>query len=233
MYNEKIYYRYLIILGICVFGIIFYLRGGQFEISILGTVFSAAGITLLLDMVIFKTLIWKLCPDFFYKLSITNIPFLGGEWEGTLESDYIFPDTGESIPPISSSLYIKHKFDRIHIIMETDKSHSSSYISGITEDEGKQKFLCYLYGNDADKDRHINPKHDGATRLRIKHDGEILLEGHYWTGRKTTGSMKFRRIIKTTRVNGWFVLRLKASVTGQPFKGHRKVRQPHYLSGKP
>src|SRR5699024_6229047 len=193
MYNEKLYYRYLILLGIFVFAIIFYLRGGQFEISILGTALSAAGITLLLDMFILKTIVWKLCPDFFYKLNVTNIPFIGGAWEGTLESDYIFPDTGESVPPIPARLEIQHNFDSIHIRMETDKSHSSSYVSGITEDEGNQKYLCYLYGNDADKDRDINPKHDGATRLRIKHDGNLRHEGHYWTGRKTTGSMKFKR----------------------------------------
>jgi len=30
----------------------------------------------------------------------------------------------------------------------------------------------------------------------------------------------FELKIKTTRVNGWFVLRLKASTTGQPLKGH-------------
>lgn len=144
-------------------------------------------------MLILKTIVWKISPDFFYKLRITNTPFLGGEWEGALESDYIFPESGESVPPISANLKIQHKFDSIHIRMETDKSHSSSYISGITEDEGKQKYLCYLYVNDADKDRDINPKHDGATRLRIKYDGNISLEGHYWTGRNTTGSMKFKR----------------------------------------
>lgn len=43
----------------------------------------------------------------------------------------------------------------------------------------------------------------------------------------------FLAINQTTRVNGWFALRLKAFVTGQPLKGHRGVRQPHYFLGFP
>lgn len=193
MYNQKLYYRYLIILGIFIFVVIFYLKGGQLKFSILGIAASAAGITLLVDMFVLKTVIWKLCPNLFYKLNVTSTPFLGGVWEGTLESDYSLPDSGNSLPPIPARIEIRHNFDSIHIRMETDKSYSSSYVAGIIEDEGKQKYLCYIYGNNADKDRDINPKHDGSTRLRIKHDGDIKLEGHYWTGRKTTGSMNFKR----------------------------------------
>lgn len=50
---------------------------------------------------------------------------------------------------------IIHDFESLHIKMETDQSYSSSFVSGIVIDEGKQKFLCYLYSNDSDKDREI------------------------------------------------------------------------------
>ncbi len=136
--------------------------------------------------------VWKKFPNLFYKW-LTNVPYLGGCWKGTLYSNYKDPHTNEEVPPIQSKLEITHDFDSLHIKMETDKSYSSSYISGVVIDEGKQKYLCYLYGNDADKDREINPKHDGAVKLRIKHDGELKLEGHYWTGRSTTGRMTFIR----------------------------------------
>src|SRR5699024_10512452 len=111
MYNQKLYYQYLIILGICVFVIIFYFSGGEFEFSTFGTAFSAVGITLLLDMLVLKTVVWNRFPEIFYIMRITKTPFLGGEWEGILESDHIFPKSGESIPPISANLKIQHKFD--------------------------------------------------------------------------------------------------------------------------
>ena len=91
MYDQKLYYRYLISLGIVIFVFIFYLKGGKFDPSILLTASSAAGITIILDKFIFKTILWKLCPDLFYSCKITNIPFLGGCWEGTLESNYMAP----------------------------------------------------------------------------------------------------------------------------------------------
>lgn len=43
---------------------------------------------------------------------------------------------------------------------------------------------------------YFYPKHDGAVKLRIKHDGEVKLEGHYWTGRLTSGKMEFIRVSK-------------------------------------
>ncbi|NLP50249.1 hypothetical protein [Bacillus sp. RO1] len=195
MYNKQLYNRILLFIAIGVFLIVWLIRGGQFNPSIVGNIFTAIGITLFIDQIIFKLIIWKLRPDMFYKW-LTNCPYLGGQWEGTLLSNYVFPDTGEKGEPIEAKIEIVHDFDGISIRMETNKSYSNSYISGIIENEGKQKFLCYLYTNDADKDRDINPKHDGAVKLRIKHDGDLLLEGHYFTGRETTGKMEFRRTSK-------------------------------------
>ena len=126
------------------------------------------------------------------------MPFLGGEWEGTFEPDYVFPETNQKAPPFIAVIKITHNFDSIRIRMTSEKSYSTSYTAGITIDAGEQKYLNYLYGNDADKNREFNPKHDGAARLRIVFKEEIELEGHYWTGRKTLGSMT---LIRKSRKN--------------------------------
>lgn len=198
IYNEKIYYRVLIIIGILIFLVMFYLRGGTLDSSVLGAIFSAAGITLLVDLLIFKIVIWKAVPDWFYKLKIVNAPFLGGEWEGTFESDYISPKTNQKVKPFTATVHITHNFDSIRVRMTSKKSYSTSYTAEITKDAAEQKYLNYLYSNDADKNRDFNPKHDGAARLRILIKEEIELEGHYWTGRKTLGSMT---LIRKSRKN--------------------------------
>lgn len=192
MYNQKLYSRFWLIVGGLISFIIWFSRGHYIDESILTSIISAAGLTLLIDTVLFKLIIWKRFPDLFYRW-LTNIPYLGGCWEGTIYSNYIMPETGEKAEPIRAILEITHEFDSLHIKMETGKSYSSSYLSDIVIDGGKQKYLYYFYGNETDKDRDINPKHDGAVKLRIKHDGEIKLEGHYWTGRSTTGRMEFVR----------------------------------------
>ncbi|PGK52185.1 hypothetical protein CN918_30805 [Priestia megaterium] len=193
MYNEQLYMKVLMIISVILAFVIWLLKGGSFDASIIGVVFTASGITLFIDKIVFKMFIWKKYPNLFYRW-LSSIPYLGGCWEGEIQSNYIFPETGEIGDPITAKMEITHEFDKLHIKMETNKSYSSSYVSGIIIDEGKQKYLCYLYGNDADKDRDINPKHDGAVKLRIKHDGELKLEGHYWTGRSTTGRMEFKRV---------------------------------------
>lgn len=193
MYNKKLYSRTLLIIAVFVFFIIWSFKGRVFDISIISTALSSAGVTLLIDKIIFKQLIWKLAPNLFYKW-LTTIPFLGGKWEGHLYSNYIYPETGLPGNPIPAKMEIFHEFDSIHIRLETNQSYSSSYVSDVSIDEGRQMYLCYLYTNDADINRDTNPKHDGAVKLRIKHDGEIKLEGHYWTGRSTTGKMEFKRL---------------------------------------
>lgn len=195
MYNKQLYSRFWLILGIVIFVIVWFLRGGRFDGSVLASAFSAAGVTLLIDKVVFKMFVWKRYPDLFYRW-LTTTPYLGGCWEGKIYSNYISPETDDKVEPIEAKLEIIHDFESLHIKMETDQSYSSSFVSGIVIDEGKQKFLCYLYSNDADKDREINPKHDGAVKLRIKHDGDVKLEGHYWTGRLTSGKMEFIRVSK-------------------------------------
>ncbi len=195
MYDKKLYSQTLLLVAVAIFIIIWVLKGRVFDISIVPTALSAAGATLFIDKIVFKQIIWKFAPNHFYKW-LTTVPFLGGKWEGYLYSSYIYPDTGMPGEPIPAKMEIVHEFDSLHIRMETKTSYSSSYVSDVSIDEGKQKYLCYLYGNDADNDREINPKHDGAVKLRIKHDGEIKLEGHYWTGRSTTGKMEFKRTSK-------------------------------------
>ncbi|MFD5853664.1 hypothetical protein ACFWGC_26375 [Cytobacillus pseudoceanisediminis] len=193
MYNKQLYNQILLSIAIVVFLIVWFLKGGNFDPTIIANIFTAAGITLFIDKIVFKQFIWKLRPDLFYKW-LTPCPYLGGKWEGILHSNFVFPDTGEKGDTIPAKIEIIHDFDQISVRMETGKSYSDSYLSGIIANDGKQKFLCYLYANDADQDRDTNPKHDGAVKLRIKHDGELILEGQYFTGRETTGKMEFRRI---------------------------------------
>lgn len=197
IYNSNLYYRLLIIIGILVFLLLFYLKGGAINLSLFATIFSAAGITLLIDLILLKLLMWRYVPNWFYICKITKIPFLGGEWEGVYESDFIHPDTNDKVLPDKVKIKIIHNFDNISVILLTDKSHSTSYIAGVTIDHSGQKYLNYMYSSVADKNREINPRHDGATRLRISIENDIKLEGHYWTDRKTLGALRFVR--KNTR----------------------------------
>ncbi|MFX3674774.1 MAG: hypothetical protein ACE3JQ_10040 [Paenisporosarcina sp.] len=195
MFNEKIYWQFWLGLVIGVFFLLWGIKGFNFDSSIIASALSAGGITLFVEKVVFKIFIWKWCPDIFYPW-LSNIPYIGGQWEGEIQSDYIYPGTGKTGDPIPSKIEIRHDFNKICVTLETNNSYSSSYVSDVWIDEGKRKYLCYTYYNDADENRDTNPNHDGSAKLRITDGGELRLDGHYFTGRKTTGKMTFKRISK-------------------------------------
>lgn len=175
-------------------------RGFKFNFALIGSATSAGAISLALE-VIFKKFIWIKCPHLFYPW-LCSIPYIGGKWEGTLQSDYRDPKTGKKVEPINAKMQVAHEFDRLTVTLDTNKTHSSSYISDVWHNSGR-KYLCYTYFTDADNNRETNPNHDGTAKLRIIRDditGELLLEGHYFTGRKTTGKMTFKRSNKKTNL---------------------------------
>ncbi|OMD35682.1 hypothetical protein [Paenibacillus odorifer] len=197
MYNSNVYWRIWIILGIIIFITMVLFKGPPYNFFIIASAASAAGISLLLETLLFKQFIWKKFPHLFHPWLCT-VPYIGGKWEGMIFSDYIDKDTQKKVAPIPTTMEIKHEFDKINVTLETQKSYSSSYTSDIWIDEAGRKYLCYTYYNDADENRDTNPNHDGTAKLRIKvnAEGEPFLEGHYFTGRSTTGSMKFKRVDK-------------------------------------
>lgn len=198
MINPKIYWRVWIVIGIFIFLVISILKGNlEFNIRLIPSIISSASISLLLEAIIFKKWIWKCCPNLFYPW-LCKIPYIGGEWEGELKSDYIYPETNKKGEPILAKMKILHEFDEIKVTLVTGKSNSNSFISNVWIDGGNRKFICYTYSNTADENRDTNPNHDGTAKLRINDDDKkvLILEGHYFTGRKTTGKMVFKRISK-------------------------------------
>lgn len=197
MFDYRVYWRIWIIIGILIFVFIILTKGIELNLTLFTSAISAAGISLLIETLLFKQFIWKRSPDIFYPW-LCSIPFIGGRWEGTLQSDFIFPETGIRGGPIPARMDINHEFDKIKVTLETGKSYSGSYVSDIWIDEAGRKYLCYTYHNDADENRDKNPNHDGTVKLRILKDNneELILKGHYFTGRKTSGKMIFKRVDK-------------------------------------
>jgi len=193
MFNSRMYWRIWIIMGILIFMSIVAFKGLEINLVLVTTAVSAAGISLLIEALLFKQFIWKKFPNLFYPW-LCSIPYIGGHWEGEVISDHIYPETGQKGEPIPAKMDVKHEFDKISVTLETGKSYSSSYVCDIWIDQAERKYLYYTYNTDADEHRDENPNHDGTAKLRIIKDGnELKLVGQYFTGRKTTGKMTFKR----------------------------------------
>lgn len=123
---------------------------------------------------------------------LVPFPNLQGTWEGTLESTWRDPESGEPAKPIPVVLVVKQTFSTISCVMYSEESISYSNAAQIsTDDESGIVRLSYNYTNRPKATvRDRSEIQDGAAILRIVTEPQRALEGEYWTSRKTTGDMR-------------------------------------------
>lgn len=125
---------------------------------------------------------------------LIQIPNLQGTWEGEIKSTEVDPATGNPLLPIRVVLVIRQSFTKISCVMFSKESESYSTTAQINEDDSCGVLrLTYNYIN---RPRagviSRSPIHDGATILKIIRIPVPLLEGFYWTSRKTTGEINLK-----------------------------------------
>lgn len=134
---------------------------------------------------------WK-CKIF--QKWLVLIPNLNGEWTGYIASDWNNPTTGEKIPAIFTTLTIKQSLFKTSCVIKTQESKSRSILSSFVIDEDNQIMqLAYTYQNEPDQNiQERSRMHFGTVVLDISiRNGGYVLEGKYWTNRKTSGQMTF------------------------------------------
>lgn len=139
--------------------------------------------------VIFTKWLWRL-PIF--RGWLVQVPYIQGTWAGDLQSTWVNPKTGQGIPPLKMILVVRQTFSAMSCTMFTKESESFSRAAQIAfEKESGLVTVSYNYTNRSKADiRHRSPIHDGAAHLRVVTLPHRMLEGEYWTGRCTTGTMK-------------------------------------------
>jgi hypothetical protein len=144
----------------------------------LGGIASAVVLALLA----FDYILWRWLP-----CALTRRPVLRGTWKATLE--YHWP---EDQPSKTKDAYIviRQTYSTISVGMLFDISESHSTSAAIVERNGR-RFLSFSYWSAASTtEREGNPPHRGAAELGISMKPRMLLEGDYWTERKTIGRIR-------------------------------------------
>lgn len=194
MINSDWYIRILVLLGLLVFCLLFFLTGLS-NLSIPNVLRNASSSTMLVLIFhyCFEHYLWR-CK--WLRPLIVKVPNLHGTWKGNLQSSWVDPKTGKKLEPIDIMVYIKQSFSSISVEIHTDKMISTSYIAGFrTDPDSGLQELCYTYSSKAHlATRENNPWHDGTTKLTIYESTNPFLTGEYWTARKTVGTLKMNRI---------------------------------------
>ncbi|MDD4495768.1 MAG: hypothetical protein PHV32_15770 [Eubacteriales bacterium] len=156
------------------------LKSGQL-ISLCYSVFGFVGETIgmaAIIMAVFNKWGWK------WKLFrwLHNVPILASKYTGTFISDY---DGKER----SGNIIIHQTFLTVTVQLKTCESFSRSIIASFCEVQNVS-YLVYTYQNDPRAEiQDQSPIHYGTAMLDVTEP--MTLEGNFYTGRKSRGSMKF------------------------------------------
>ena len=188
-YNLGRYVTTIVILSIALFLIIAFFRG-NLSFNSLDTIWEDVTTTITFVTIICTLFVswawkWKIFQDW-----LVPFPCLSGKWDGEIVSTY--NSENRSIPV---NVVIKHHFFNIQIKVKTGESNSISTCGSfdINEDRGLKQLIYSYQNNPKATVRERSEIHYGTTRLEINDDANIL-EGEYWTSRKTTGDMKLTKM---------------------------------------
>ena len=155
---------------------------------------TSVGVTLG-AMTVFDRWLWRL-P--FLQGWFVKRPFLWGDWQAEIKSQWEDPQTGRCPDPIPATLSIRQTFSATHVRLKTDESQGDLIISSIKEEADGRYWLYGVYRNEPDLTvRRSSPLHFGAFRLEIegKTTAPTHLRGHYWTDRTTQGMIIAKRAV--------------------------------------
>lgn len=130
---------------------------------------------------------WKI-----FKGWYVNRPDLRGTWKVELKSNWIDPETNESIPPIIGYAMIRQSLTALSIRLKTKESRSKLIAHSIEKEDDGLFRVAAIYRNEPKIELQGGSSeiHHGSFSLEIHGDPVSLMEGHYWTDRGTKGSMK-------------------------------------------
>lgn len=148
---------------------------------------------------LFEVLLWRL-P--LVRSLIARRPSIAGTWRTVLKSNFPQPDGSETVKIVY--LVIHQSLTRLSVRMYTDTAHSKSLAERISSSDNDDVFdLAVVYQNYPDIDQRAErtpsegePEsanqssiHFGALHISNLTYYPLKLKGHYWTDRRTEGSL--------------------------------------------
>lgn len=137
---------------------------------------------------LFDKHLWKTWPvNLFCKR-----PNLTGTWQVSLQSSYVDPRTSERVSAIKGYASVRQTFSSISLRLMTEQSDSFLIIGSFDiQNDG----VAYFYGAyQSDPNillrSSVSEIHYGSFKYKVLGNPPSELNGHYWTDRNTTGSIR-------------------------------------------
>jgi hypothetical protein len=163
------------------------LLSGQHLSSALLRPLSAVTSAVVLLSVAFEFWLWKLPA---LQGWLVKRPVIEGTWRAEILSNWK-NDSGNTLPPIEGYVVIKQTLLNLSLRLMT--SESSSHLIGTEIVCASDGTYCVsgVYQNEPRyQDRNHSEIHFGAVWLQVVGSPAHIIQGHYWTDRKTAGEMR-------------------------------------------
>jgi hypothetical protein len=183
------YVRIVLNIALLAFAAVLALANGL-ELSATVGLATKVGSALFIVLWAFENFLWKV--PWLHRQSWLPVPNLSGTWKGELQSNWKKDPGDPALPPIETYFVIRQTFAWLSIRQYTKESESLLVTGSITSHNDGVKRLVGVYRNDPRfQFRDRSPIHYGGFNYAITGHPTRCLEGHYWTDRKSDGSVCF------------------------------------------
>lgn len=141
----------------------------------------------------FEKILWRYR---YFQPWLVKRPDLRGTWKVTLHSDWVDPETSETIPPITAYMGIEQSLSQLQLHLMTPESDSWLIAHSICPTHSESSYqIAGVYSNKPKAHLRENRSniHLGSLVLNTHGKQAYLpdtLTGEYWTDRKTKGSLE-------------------------------------------
>ena len=174
----------IVLLASLILGVFLIIDGAPVEIAWL-RLLSLVVTVLMFLLSFFDLFLWKFLPE-----SLIKKPKIYGTWRGTIDSNWVDPETGKQIDPIECYTVIRQTFSTVSYRQMTAESTSDLVVSEIIPSPDKTFRLIGVYFNEP---RILiqgrSPIHYGGIRMNVIGLPATKLSGEYWTSRNTAGEL--------------------------------------------
>ena len=152
---------------------------------------TVVGVLLILSLVV-EYYLWR--QNWLQKWFV-SMPDLRGTWKVVIKSDWINPETGETVPPIQCFMGVKQSMSDLQMHLMTLESESwfvAYNINHAQSGHGYQIAAVYTNKPSVNLRNDRSSMHIGALMIETHGENEVFPEnisGEYWTDRKTTGTI--------------------------------------------
>jgi hypothetical protein len=191
--NYQRYIKGIIYVVVIAWTVVLYVDHEAINSALLRPISTVTSFVLCLAIV-FDLWLWKLR---IFRGWLVKRPVIEGTWAVEMVSNWIDPSTGTARGVVKGFIVVRQTLSTLSMRQLTAESSSALVGTELVCQPDGMYCISGVYLNEpAFEFRDRSPIHYGAIWLKVAEDDTTTITGHYWTDRKTGGTMSLSKLTK-------------------------------------